>query len=314
MSHSNFVCYRSILSIVVLLGISHPSSALELAIGKSLQLGDTLTTAEHKLEGFCEGLSTIEVSSPRFPLAANNENHLICDGYNDGALSFEQAAFVIADDQFVQMEAKGINVAEVRKQLGETDSKYLGMDIYKKGTYWLDQSNTRLMWLHDDAKHPNLFSWRNPYLPNSEFQNSPASIEIPRLLDFERKLEQLKPIFAEQCDQTRVEHHENVWLPNKPKEQVQINCFGYLYAGFERKMEAVFGDGNLQVIWILTAKAEEQRLRKLLMEKWGEAETQTDNWEVYANGRISLRKDKPELLVLSDSMIPLYREMLHSAE
>jgi len=212
------------------------------------------------------------------------------------------------------MEAIDVSVPALQKVLGETKSMYLDMNIFHNGTYWLDENHARLIWLHDDAKHPNLFSWHNPYLTTSNIQTQTASVEIPDLFDFDSDLEKLKPLFAEQCDQIQQEHHEEAWLLNKPEVQIQINCFGYMFGGFERKFEAVFGDGRLQLIWILTAKAEEPRLRELLVKRWGEPETNTANWEVYAKGRISLRKDKPEMLVLSDQMIPLYRNELESVK
>ena len=88
---------------------------------------------------------------------------------------------------------------------------------------------------------------------------------------------------------------------------MQINCFGYEYAGFERKFEAVFGDGKLQVVWVLSGQQEEQRIRQQLLADWGPAEITNPKWEVFAGGKISLRKDKPELLILADEMIPYYR-------
>jgi hypothetical protein len=302
----------SILSAILILGITKPLLANEVAIGKNLRIGDDLSSTRSKLEGFCKSLEVLDVDSPRFPLAEKKEQHLICERYEHSDVTFERVAFVIADDRFVHMEAIGVSVSSLSRILGDTDSRYLDMDIYENGTYWLDENNSRFLWLHDDAKHPNLFSWHNLILDDSNYKYSPASIQIPDLLDFESDLKSLEPLFAEQCQKTRKEHHQKVWLLNKPKEQFQINCFGYLFAGFERKFEAVFGDGDLQLVWILTAKAEESRLRKLLVDRWGAPAINTENWEVYAKGRISLRKDKPELLVLSDQMIPLYRAELTS--
>lgn len=307
-------CRRLALAFVLLMSVSQNSLAMDLTIGENLQLGDNLQSAEAKLKEFCGNITVLDTASPLFPLAANKEQHLICDQYKDSYLAFGKAVLVIADDQFVQMEAIDVSVTPIKSALGETSSRYLDMNIYSKGTYWLDEKNKRFVWLHEDAKHPNLFSWHNPYLTDSEFQPPNALIEIPALLDFDQNLEELEPLFFEQCSQTRKERHDKVWLPNKPEVQIQINCFGYRFAGFERKMEAVFGDGSLQLVWILTAKAEEQRLRELLVNRWGAPEIHTDKWEVYNEGRISLRKDKPELLVLSDQMIPLYRSKMESEE
>jgi len=302
----------SALVFVSLLANPIASNAGELVIGNSLQIGDDLKATESKLKEFCQRIVVVNADSPRFPLAANSEQHLICKKYQNSDVSFEKAVFVIADERFAHMEAIGVSVPALEKMLGEPNGKYLGMKIFADASYWLSVDRARLVWLHDNAKHPNLFSWNNPYLSNSEFQYTTPSIEIPNLLNFDKGLNDLRPLFADHCKQVQEEHHENVWLLSNPDEQIQINCFGYHYAGFDRKFEAVFGDGKLQLVWILTAKAEESRLRTLLVERWGKAEMDTAKWEVYADGRISLRKDKPELLVLSDEMIPLYRGELES--
>lgn len=300
------------LLLLLLISVCAPASSADFNIGASLALGDDLQTAQEKLQKSCSGLTVAAPGSPRYPLAASREQHLICTQYQFDGQSFAQAALVFADDRLVQMEATGIDVAALAPALGESSARYLGMDIYDEGNIWLDREQARLVWLNKQARHPNLFAWRNPYLHNQEYDYLPASIETPALLDFDSDLRTLRPKFTQQCAQVREENQERIWLPNKPKVQIQINCFGYVYAGFERKFEAVFGDGKLHVVWILTGKAEESRLRNLLKDRWGEPSIETEKWEVFNEGRVSLRKDKPELLLLSDQIIPLYKEELES--
>ncbi len=124
----------------------------------------------------------------------------------------------------------------------------------------------------------------------------------------------MRPIFKQKCKQIKEDKIEKIWLKNEPKEQIQINCFGFSFAGFDRKFEAVFGDGKLQVIWVLTAKPEEQRLRELLVADWGKPTLVNEMWEVFDGGKIALRKDKPELLILSDEMMPHYQERFNRSQ
>lgn len=64
----------------------------------------------------------------------------------------------------------------------------------------------------------------------------------------------------------------------KPDQgRVTLVSYGYDYAGFLRKIEAVFGDGILQVVWILTGKGEEDRLRQSLVKEFGTAQSQEDD-------------------------------------
>ena len=154
----------------------------------------------------------------------------------------------------------------------------------------------------------NLFTWSNPYLVTTPSYNTSAT--TPGFLVFGEKYEQLKPQFERACPMLNIETIEQPWLPNKPTSQIQINCVGYEYAGFPRRIEAVFGDGVLEVVWILTGKNEEDRVRQALVEAFGAAEIVGDVWEVFEGQRVALRKDKPEILMISEKMIPYYTKKL----
>ena len=90
----------------------------------------------------------------------------------------------------------------------------------------------------------------------------------------------------------------------------QVNCFGIEYAGFPRKIEARFGDNGLELLWILTAKGEEARVAAALQAAYGEPIFESDEWSVFRNWEVSLRKDKPEVLVLSTEGARTHRERL----
>ena len=70
------------------------------------------------------------------------------------------------------------------------------------------------------------------------------------------------------------------------------------YLGFPRKAEARFGDNKLNVVWILTAKGEEDRIRKALTAQYGDPIFVNENWEIFDNWQVGLRKDKPEVLLI----------------
>ena len=95
-------------------------------------------------------------------------------------------------------------------------------------------------------------------------------------------------------------------LPTEPETQTQIDCFGYPIAGFERKIEFVFGDGQLELIWIRTGSGEEDRLRDMLTGQFGEGELLMDGMESFADRHVILRTDKPELLMASDAIFEAY--------
>ncbi|MDJ0911485.1 MAG: hypothetical protein QNI99_20035, partial [Woeseiaceae bacterium] len=123
---------------------------------------------------------------------------------------------------------------------------------------------------------------------------------------FGEHLDSLQPEFEAQCDFTRVDEYR-VWLLTEPDVQQQLDCFGFEYAGYPRKIEAVFGDGILEQVWILTGKAEEDRVRQALIEAYGEPSFVDEMWEIFDDGLVMLRKDKPEVLMVSERLAPLYR-------
>ncbi|HKJ16651.1 MAG TPA: hypothetical protein VJ984_04820 [Xanthomonadales bacterium] len=300
----------SIGAVLLFSGLAGVVSANSVSPITGIQMGASLDELQSFAEKHCSETTLIESETIHYPLAKDSEASLLCKRYTGTPIGFETAAFVIADGVFVQMEAHGVDTDSAHSALGEADGTYLGMENYREGTIWLDSATARLLWLTEDARHPNLFAWNNPVLGNGTSTQNETT-EIPALLDFSASLEALLPEFEQQCPQMVVNENERIWLPNKPDQQVQIDCFGYSFAGFERKFEAVFGDGKLQVIWVLTGKPEESRLSARLKHDWGQPTMVNDSWEVYGDGRISLYKDKPEFLILSDEMIPLYQEMLN---
>lgn len=284
------------------------SEETAIRIGNGIELGDSKSRIVAKLEGFCRQVEVSTKSKPSYPLANANESVVICLGYSNQDMQFSKAVFVVADDKFVQMEARWASREAFDQVLGEKAGDYIGMEVYSGGRYWVNPTSKTLIWLTNDAMHPNLFAWSSPDLVANHSVKYSDSTKVPALLNFESNIDALRPLFKQQCKFVQEDIIESVWLPNKPAKQIQINCFGYPFAGFERKFEAVFGDGKLQVIWVLSGKPEEGRIRKRLTSDWGEAELVNAKWEVFADGRISLRKDKPEMLILSDQMIPYYRQ------
>ena len=62
------------------------------------------------------------------------------------------------------------------------------------------------------------------------------------------------------------------------------------------------------MVWILTAKAEEQRVRQQLRAAYGEPVFVSDDWEAYQNWEVFLRKDKPEVLFLTAALGQHYKK------
>lgn len=283
------------------------TGAAALPVGVSW--GDSVELVGEKLTPRCAHMRRVEVRAPSFPLAKESEHHLICRGLETLAgTRIDGAAFVFGDGKLRMIEARGGAAAAFGS--GDESSHYMHFAIHDDGERWVDNDGDAVWFLSEAARHPNLFSWRHPLLDDSDslpcYRSSAA---IPPILDFTKTLDESKEAYLKECPLVHAEE-TRVFLPNKPAIQAQVNCFGYEYAGFPRKFEAIYGDGKLEVVWILTGKEEEARVRNALVAEFGAAETVNEKWETYAGGRVALRKDKPEVLLLSDDMVPHYIDEL----
>lgn len=271
-----------------------------------VQLYQSLDEAKEIIELHSAKTSFYSIDKPSFPLADKSETHMVSLDYETSRGKIAEVVFTFADDQLVFIQAYG-NAIEVltghRKDTAQTYKDYAG--------YWKDLVITKpkedKVWiLTPEAAHPNLFTWDNPYLLVNKDKGRPLnpSIRVPDYLQMGASLEALQPVLEEAAEFTYTQELDG----KDPNAQLQIDCFGVPYAGFPRKFEARFGEGQLNMVWILTGKGEENRLRKLLVAEYGPA-LYTDNaWEAYNNWQVLLRKDKPEILLLTKALAEFYRK------
>ena len=258
-----------------------------------------------KLDSRCESITEVVVDPPSFPLAASREIHLICSDFVVGTVTVRSLALTFADQRLVMLYAEG-NAAEVFLGFAsEPLRQYLDFTASFGDLLVVDRSSDQVWVMSAEAAHPNMFQWRNPYIDSPKSASYEQSAQVPEILEFSKTLEQLLPAFEEQCAFTHMGTYD-VWLLNQPELQQQIDCFGFEYAGFPRKIEAVFGDGILEQAWILTGKGEESRVREALIAEFGDPTFVSDKWEVFHNKQVMLRKDKPEVLMLSVKLAELF--------
>ena len=275
-----------------------------------IAFGDSVAEVTRKLDGLYDELERIDVKRPVFPLAVRKETHLIAVGLP--GVGLEEAAFTFGDDALVLVEARGGQLADLLFALEEETFAEGDYEFHPRARVVSLEQENAAWFLSEAAMHPNLFLWANPHLPSVADLEAPyePSAERPAVLEFGARLEELLPRLKTASFRTSRQDIATPWLPTKPRVQTQVNAFGIPYAGFPRKIEAVFGDGELQLAWILTAKPEEERVRRALVEAYGPPDLVSKSWEVFDGGRVGLRKDKPEVLMLADGLVPLYRERM----
>lgn len=247
----------------------------------------------------------INLDSPEFPLAKDQEGHLIGEFVESAKGLIHKVGFTFADDKLCYIEARGNAVKSLIESRSDTARTYLDYKVYFSDLLFANVQKDIVWMLTDESIHPNLFTWENPYIASGTLVDPDytKSAEIPEFVVMGGSLEELKPQFEAKS----LMISEEVLDDTDPNAQLQINAFGIEYAGFPRKFEARFGDNKLNMVWILTGKGEENRIREKLIEAYGQSIFSDDAWEAFHDWQIMLRKDKPEVLFMTKKLGEYYK-------
>ena len=287
---------------LIALGPHHAAGQVH-EVFNGARLGDSIESVAEKVEPHCSSLDRIAVEPPSFPMASSVEEHLICAGFSiyDGFIRLDEASFTFADGALQLIEARGDAVRTVfaDNTLHDRYRIFAGPD-----TKVIEPDTDSIWFLNEAGMHTNLFAWSNPYLPtnSSSRKQYEASARTPKVFRFGSTREEMMAGLSAACRFVSVQEFSPA--------SAQVNCFGIEYAGFPRKIEARFGDSGLELLWILTAKGEEARIAAALAKAYGEPVFDNPEWTVFKNWEVSLRKDKPEVLVLGPDGARTHKENL----
>ena len=272
----------------------------------AIHFDESLTTVREKVTQIAKTNTSIRIDHPTFPLAKYKEEHLVCAGVKTENGIIENVVFTFADDKLVYVEAKGNAVKSLITPRKDSVKTYLDYKVYPADLVFAHIKKDRVWMLTKEAVHVNLFTWENPYLTSANITKPAynASASVPDFIKMGGHIDELTPILKAKSNFTTTEQLDG----SDPNAQIQINCFGVEYAGFPRKIEARFGDNKLNTVWILTAKGEEERIRKKLTAFYGNAIYKNEDWEVFNDWQVFLRKDKPEVLLLTEALGKFYKK------
>jgi hypothetical protein len=276
------------------------------SIFNGVKLDESQEIVETKLKAISGSTNMIHVENPSFPLAKDLESHLICGKVKTVNGTIDKVVFTFADNKLSYIEARGNAVTTLAGKRKDTARSYLDYDVYFPVKLFIHKKKDMAWIINKEALHVNLFTWENPYLDDDDSKTHKLnpSGKIPEFIKMGASLEELKPLFEANSKFTSTEDLDG----SDPNAQLQINAFGVDYLGFPRKVEARFGNNKLNVVWILTGKGEENRIRKALIAIYGEAIFKNDDWEIFNNWQIGLRKDKPEILLLTQELGLIYKK------
>jgi hypothetical protein len=291
--------HKNLLSIILLITPLIFYAQTE-SIFNGIQLNESFEMVAKKLSEISKTTNTISVDIPSFPLAKTKEDHLICSQIKTDNGIINKAVFTFADDKLKYIEARGnVQKVFVSKRV-DTARVYIDYDVYFKQGLFLKKNKDVAWILTEEAIHTSLFAWENPYL-NSSYKDEikpKSSNQIPSFLKMGSSIDEMKPLIDANSNFTNTQELDG----SDPNAQIQINGFGVNYLGFPRKVEARFGDNKLNVVWLLTGKGEEDRIRKALINQYGNPHFIDDNWEIFNNWQVALRKDKPEVLLIEQKI------------
>lgn len=268
------------------------------SIFNGIQLNDSEASVTEKLEEISRISKLITVKNSIFPLAKTTESHLLCTKVTTQNGTIEKVIFTFADDKLCYIEARGNVVQPFTAHRKDTAKPYMKYEVYVQDKLFVTKKEDVARILTKEAMHTNLFTWNNPYLDSTYKATINSSYKTPSFLKMGDSLDELKPILEANSLFTSEEELDG----SDPNADFQLNCFGVDYMGFPRKAEARFGKGILNVVWVLTAKSEEDRIRKALILQYGEPIFVDDTWEVFNNWQVALRKDKPEVLLMEQQI------------
>jgi len=273
-----------------------PMGAAE-SFADHLAIGSDAQSVEAELRASCAHLTAVTPTPVRFPLARDHEQHFICDGLTTQAgHRFERAVFTLADGVLAQIEVRG-DTAPLTANAGESFA--LGdWTAYPDAAMVIDAAAGTAHILSEDGLHTNLFAWHNPLMDDAPLDYGPLAIDVPPQIRPGESIETLRAEIEAACPVTQVREIDPPSLPTQPATQTQINCFGYETAGFERKIEYVFGDGRLVLAWILTGRGEADRLETAMDAAYGAPDFAGADFRFYDGGAAALRFDKPEILIV----------------
>ena len=143
------------------------------------------------------------------------------------------------------------------------------------------------------------------------FQIQSQSVEKPKIFIFgetkETILQKIKPL----CTSTEYRDNEPLQLPTAKKMQSQLDCEGFMYAGKPRKVELVFADEILDMVWILTDEAEEQKFITRFKEMYGEPTHIVEDATFFLSHGVAVRNKPHEVLFISERLKKPYEQFLN---
>lgn len=274
---------------------------------KNIKFNDDIETVKKQVLKISDVIKLSGVDNSTFPLAKNNEAHLVAYNIASNGAFVNKAVFTFSDGALSYIECSGNVNSLLKTRKDDKTQPYLHFQVYMKDLIFVDKKSDKLWMVTLEGAHLHLFTWQNPYLNDGKrvlsYKNS---VKLPRYIKMGKRFNKLKKKLLKKSSFIQIDTLNK----KNSNAQIQINSFGIPFAGFPRKFEVRFEDEKLNSIWILTAKEEEERIQQQLTNTYGNPIFTNEEWCFYKNWMVALRKDTPEVLFLSKELAKNYKEKL----
>lgn len=245
----------------------------------------------------CQEVIRHALADTTFPVAETSEVHLQCTELAlAGSALKPTTVYTFADDALVMIEARG--AGGTLAPAPEPEMQMDGFEIYPEQGVVINRESDQT-WYFGDLNLANLFIfWDNPVWDGGDGAVD-SEWFLPSEAVWGESAESVMAALREKCRLMQHRPIDEVWLRTAPAEQQQVDCYGYEIAGYPRKLEFVFGDDQLQQIWLMFGAADIARTRDHFSSEFGAPVHVGDILEAFEGWHVAIRKDIPEILMLS---------------
>ncbi|WP_049723752.1 hypothetical protein [Gilvimarinus polysaccharolyticus] len=140
------------------------------------------------------------------------------------------------------------------------------------------------------------------------------SVAKPEAFKLGENFEAIKKKALSECEKITQREIIPITAPLAKRSQMQIDCIGLLYAGKPRKVELVFQDDQLDLIWILIPIEEKDEVIESMSKLYGEPSMVIDYGAIYLNVNAAVRNEPTEVLFASKRQVEAMLKTLAKAE
>jgi len=127
----------------------------------------------------------------------------------------------------------------------------------------------------------------------------------PKILRYGATVADMQTAVAGSCRTINTRRIDPPFLPEVKDRQTQIDCEGFEFLGKPRRVELVFRDDLLEMLWIMTTAEEQGSIAKAMTDAVGEPTHRNNKYVAFSENRTALRFDRPEVLLYSEKLAPV---------